>query len=260
MNGPSSAAIAMHSGKFTTLILGLLAIALTTASGQMFLRLDGITGAATDTNHVGWIEIQSGAPANLRRLINTNAQLAELCFTKLVDTASPRLALRCASGVAITNGTLDFTVSGASLARYYRLNLTNIYVTAVSQASGGLAPSEEVCLLPQVYSWNYVQYRANGLPASYNYARWSLANTNLNGSGTNPPAFAGLGIRNTTGVQLRWDATAGQLYRIYAVPALGQTFVPIAQFTATSTGATNYNLTTTAPAMFYTVEAVPPGY
>lgn len=237
-----------------------------------FLQLDGITGSVEETNHIGWMAINSiqqgvgrsiSSPTGSGSGRDTSApSFSEFVVTKLLDSASPQLALHAAGGGgdAFNSGTLDFVRVDSSLARYIRLNLTNILVSSYSLAGVGDVPSESISLAPLIVSWNYTLYRTtNGLTKTYAFNAWDLSK-NTGAIGTNSPVFVSTGIRKTTGIELRWAATTGRLYRIFAVPALTQPFLPVAQLTATVTGVTNYNFTPAAPAMFYTVEEVPGGY
>lgn len=250
----------------------LLAVTSQPASAQIFLQLDGMTGSVEDTNHLGWMAINSiqqgvgrsiSTPTGSGSRRDTSApSFSEFVVSKLLDSASPQLALHAAGGGGnvINSGTLDMVRVDSSLTRYVRLNLTNILISSYSLAGGGDVPSESISLAPLIVSWNYTLYRTTtGLPKTYAFNGWDLSQ-NTGATGTNSPVFVGTGIRKTNGVELRWAATAGRLYRIFAVPALTQPFLPVAQLTATTTGNTNYNFTPAAPAMFYTVEEVPAGY
>jgi len=252
--------------------LGLLAVTFQPASAQIFLRLDGITGSVEETNHIGWMAIDSIQQGVGRSISSPTVpgsgrdasapSFSEFVVTKQLDSASPQLAFHAAGGGgdAFNSGTLDFVRVDSSLARYIRLNLTNILVSSYSLVGGGDIPSESISLAPLIVSWNYTLYRGTtGLTKTYAFNGWDLSK-NTGAIGTNSPVFVSTGIRKTNGIELRWTATTGRLYRIFAVPALTQPFVPVAQITATVTGVTNYNFTPTAPAMFYTVEEVPGGY
>jgi type VI protein secretion system component Hcp len=234
-------------------------------AAQSFLQLQGITGSSTDTNHVGWMELErvtlAGVSENLAGVNRTPAvsTFGDLCFAKPLDSASPALALNCAERSLISSGTVDIMQPAALEARYFRLNFTNIFITSVGQTGSG-AVDENVCLSPQIISWNYTHYRTNsGLADAYISGQWDAFN-NRGVKDSTPAAFTAAGIRNSAGVQLNWNAAAGQLYRIYSVTALNQPFVPVALVTAPATGSFSYTFVPVAPAMFYTVEAVPAGF
>jgi type VI protein secretion system component Hcp len=249
----------MKSRRFIALCSILLAAQTCPVGAQIYLRLQGITGVSADTNHLGWMDVQSGTVAALA-FTTGHPNFGDLCYSKLVDSASPALAFNCAKGNLIANGTVDFTDVTPSQARYLRLNLTNIFLTAVHQSGDGQKVEESLCLSPQIYSWNYTQFRStNGLPAGRLFSQWDML-ANNGALGTTTPALITTGIRNSNGVELDWTAKAGQAYGIFAVPALNQPFQLVAQFTATNDGNTNYTFVPVSSAMFYTVLEIPNGY
>jgi type VI protein secretion system component Hcp len=229
------------------------------APAEIYLRLSGLTGSSIHTNYSGWIDLQSASVANLLR-VHPNTAAGDFCLTKAVDSTSPRLTDLCIARTPISNATVDFIEAGTAAVRYLRLNLTNILLTGVSQSIQGNTPSESICLSPEIWSWNYTQYQTNtALPATYIFTSWNSTNRTAT-HGTNYPFSVITGIRKTNRVTLSWTATTGRAYRIFAAPALNQPFIPLGQLTASSTGPTNYNFVPTTPAMFYTVEEIPPGY
>jgi type VI secretion system secreted protein Hcp len=241
------------------------------ASAQIFLRLDGVTGSATETNHIGWMTLDSLQQGVARGISSASGggnrqasdpSFSEFTVSKQMDSGSPQLALLAAGGGGniINSGTIDLVQLASGQARYIRINLTNILISSYSQSSGGGVPSESVSLAPLMISWNYTFYgKTSGLPVAYDFYNWNLA-TSMGNSGTNPPAFVSTGIRSAGGVQLGWIAIAGHHYRIFAVSDLSKPFVAIAEFTAPTSGITNYTFAPVAPAMFYTVQEVPDGY
>ncbi|MBI3897376.1 MAG: type VI secretion system tube protein Hcp [Gammaproteobacteria bacterium] len=88
---------------------------------SIFLRIDGITGEASDKNHKGWIDIVDfkwGTRRGITSATSTrgdresgNAAITDLEFTKLMDIASPKLFLEacCGTGKDIT---LELTKTG----------------------------------------------------------------------------------------------------------------------------------------------------
>jgi type VI secretion system secreted protein Hcp len=228
-----------------------------------FLRLEGVTGESTDTNHAGWMNIISGATSHLTKTNQTTALLnGPLCFEKLLDTASPILELRCAKKTAISYGTIDLTRTNTSLAQFLRLNLTNVVVSSVSDsgnAAGEERPFESICLSAQVMSWNYAQFNpANGLPRSYISSLWNFQSHTGSG-GTNNPLFVVSGIRRTSGVELTWPAIAGKTYRIYGASQLNGIFTPLAEISAPvgGPGTMTNSQPSNNPSMFFIAEQAP---
>src|SRR5215471_9519822 len=77
-------------------------------SAGAFLSLPGIPGDSTDANHPNWINVQQFQFGVSRGLQANAPLLSDLSVLKSVDRASPRLALQCALGTALTNATLQF--------------------------------------------------------------------------------------------------------------------------------------------------------
>lgn len=249
------------------LVLCLPGAALGSENWSGFLRLAGITGESQDTNHAGWMDVSTVGAGNI-----TNSNPASLpgvpggpgqgaiCFLKTVDKASPALKLDCAQGTLIPSGKLDLTGNGTSLIQFFHLDLTNVYISSISQAAAAGSedrPQEEVCLLAQIVSWNYTQFSsARGLPGNYTGSFWDFQN-NSGAGGTNNPVFMATGIRQTGGIELSWQATAGKRYCIYAVTRLDAPFSPLAVVTATITGPMNNTQPLVGNAMFFIVEELP---
>jgi len=216
---------------------------------------------------VGWLDVQTVETASLSNTSFTNLPLAgALCFQRNLDKASPGLLLDNAKGTVIASGTLDLTVTNFSQWEFFRLNLTNVIVTSVTHVGSvgsDARPLEEVCLTPQILSWNYVQNSPrSGLPVNYQSSNWNLGVNTGSSNGIVPvPEFMSWGaVRQPGGVELNWTAAAGMSYRIYAVPDFNQPFVPVMQMTASNTGPTNFMVTPTGAAMFFVVEQIPPGF
>ena len=235
-------------------------------SGQIFLRLDGVSGSVTATNHLGWMAITSlqqgisrkiGSPGGSTNRPVAAPSFSDFTVTKPQDSGSPQLALLAAGGGSniINSGTMELVQLGSGQAVYLRINLTNILISSYSLSGSGDVPSESLSLAPLIISWNYTSFNStNGLPDGYQTNYWNLA-----ASGTNSPVFTSIGRRDAGGVQLTWTAIAGHHYRIFAVADLTKPFLPVADLTASSDGVTNYAMTPTAPAMFYMVQEVPGG-
>jgi type VI secretion system secreted protein Hcp len=226
---------------------------------QGFLRLDTITGGSTDTNHAGWMDVQAFSTGVSKA--GVKALSGGLNFQKLLDTASPALALACGRGTNITSGRVDLAETSATLGVVFRLNLTNVVVTSVQiGGDSSSTPTESLSLQAQVISWNYTQFNpANGVALTNTRSIWDFTN-NIGTYTASAPAFVSTGIRKTSGVELAWNASAGVQYRIYSVADLTQPFLPITQVTASSNGPASYIITPMAPAMFYIVEQLPAGY
>jgi len=225
----------------------------------VFLELDGIVGSSSESNHFGWIEVDSIAQGVSR--VTDSVCFDEFAFSKAMDEASPQLALHVANGAVIPLGRLDLVRVDSGLVRFLRVQLSDILVTSYSVSGGnGHAPEEKFSIRPSVVSWKQTSYdKGTGLPRQYTFHDWNVQ-LNSATAGTFEPAFVFSGITKGDGIELSWTAEAGRRYRVFAVSSLTAPFIPLAEVTAVESGMFSYGLTSTSTAMFYTVETVSDGF
>ena len=246
------------------LLLALLPVT-ARADWEGFLRLDNVTTNAAGDNYSGWIPVLQVTSSGLQRfLTNGSPALQSYSLTKLTDPYSPALALMAATAVSNTGplaATLDLVDTNLG-SIYFRLNLSNVVVEKFSQSASTADNSmlDQVMLEAGFVSWSSQVFSpADGLPlrsvqSTYSYKTYIGTRT------TSAARFMASGIMTTGGASLSWTATAGAKYQIYAATSLTQPFASVAQVTAPSTGPFNYPVTLNLPAMFFVVQALPPGY
>lgn len=141
-----------------TLALAAPAVALTTtrADAGIFMKADNLLGESRTTTHKDWIEVISMAygvknTASLGAggtggIYPGKSEGGELSITKLLDSSSPALFLKCAKGEPILELKLEFEqVTSTMPAVYYRVTLTNVLVTKMEpDARDNNRPSETV--------------------------------------------------------------------------------------------------------------------
>jgi type VI secretion system secreted protein Hcp len=115
----------------------------TAPSVQFFLDLAGIPGDSTDAQFPHTFEIFDwtyGATTSVGPTRTGGArgkvQPHDLTFTKLVDKASPKLFLACATGKHISSATLVARKQGADQA-YLKIVLKDVYVSGYHTAPNG---------------------------------------------------------------------------------------------------------------------------
>ena len=112
---------------------------------DMYLKLDGITGGATDSAHSKECEIDAfhfgiqqmttlgsastGGGGGKSKAIN-------MFFKKKLDVASPKLMQYCASGQVITTATFTGRKAGQKQQDFYTITLTNVLVASYSNSVG----------------------------------------------------------------------------------------------------------------------------
>jgi type VI secretion system secreted protein Hcp len=135
------------------------------AAVDYFLKIDGITGESTDSDHKGWIELESfnwGASNPTTIGIATGGAgagkvtFSSLSVQKVVDKSSVDLIAACASGQHIKGAVLEVVTHAIKFDRkaggeqeqvLLRLTLTEVLVPAVQEAGLKLnLPTESLSL------------------------------------------------------------------------------------------------------------------
>ena len=112
------------------------------AIADMFLKVAGVTGEAQDSDHKGEIEVVSWswglqAPAALGGPTSTTgrAALQELVITKRVDKSTPTLMQFVRNHKVLPTALLTVRKAGATPLEYFRIELSNVRITALSTHS-----------------------------------------------------------------------------------------------------------------------------
>lgn len=106
-------------------------------SKDLFLKIDGITGESQDSNHKGWIAIESftwGAsqPGNMSVGGGGGAgkvQYRDLSVQALMDKATPAIMRYVSNGKHINKVELSVCKAGGSQIEYCRITLEDVLIT-----------------------------------------------------------------------------------------------------------------------------------
>lgn len=106
-------------------------------STDLFLKIDGITGESQDSNHKGWIAIESftwGAsqPGNMSVGGGGGAgkvQYRDLSVQALMDKATPAIMRYVSNGKHINKVELSVCKAGGSQIEYCRITLEDVLIT-----------------------------------------------------------------------------------------------------------------------------------
>ncbi len=109
-----------------------------------FLKLDGIPGESQDSKHKGEIEIQSfgwgesqaGTASHGGGMGAGKVQMQDFNFAMVVNKASPKLMVACASGEHIKNAILICRKAGKEQQEYLKITFTDLLVS--SYQTGGV--------------------------------------------------------------------------------------------------------------------------
>ena len=161
---------------------------------DFFLKLGDIKGESTDAKHKGEIDIESwsfgasqpGASAVSGRGAGVGkVQFGDFAFTKIVDAASPKLLLGCASGQHFPEVTFTARRAGGTQAQYLQIKMTDVLISAFethSHGEGGASDTQLKSTLPiDSVTLNYakieVNYKAqnqDGTEGANTQAGWDL--------------------------------------------------------------------------------------
>lgn len=138
-----------------------------------FVQISGIEGESTDEKHPGWIEVIAFNTKTRQRTSSTassagggsseRADFSALTFSKLVDKASPKLALACAAGTHIDTIVLEICRAGGEKLKFIEYKLSNCLIKrVVTAAEPGEFPAEMVSVDFGKIQWSYTQQRRSG--------------------------------------------------------------------------------------------------
>ncbi|RYD23297.1 MAG: type VI secretion system tube protein Hcp [Verrucomicrobiaceae bacterium] len=158
------------------------------ANGDMFLKVEGVTGESLDKNHAGWIEVSAmdfkienavTLGAGSGTITASKSKGSALTITKLLDRSSPVLFLGCASGTVYPTVTLDVTrLNGSGTpVTYYKITLSNVIVSNLGTSSLGERPAETVALSYEKIVTDYFMADSKGgVPSTpTTTATWNFA-------------------------------------------------------------------------------------
>ena len=126
------------------------------AAADFFLKLDGVKGESTDATHAGEIDIESFSwgETNTTSIGSATSgagsgkvKFDSLVFTSRVSSASPQLALMCASGQHSATAVLTVRKAGGNQEEYYKVTFKTVFLTqyrSVGAESTDVIPRDEI--------------------------------------------------------------------------------------------------------------------
>jgi len=156
-------------------------------ASDTYLKIDGIDGESTDADHKKWMEVESfswGVHQSASTRVSTagggtsaRADFSDLSVVKMMDSASPLIALACASGKHIKEIVLELCRAGGDKrVKYMEYKLEEVIISSVSVGGGGGSlPVETITFNYGKISWTYTkQERAGGGGGGQVPAGWNL--------------------------------------------------------------------------------------
>ncbi|HEY7316059.1 MAG TPA: type VI secretion system tube protein Hcp [Candidatus Binatia bacterium] len=124
---------------------------------DMFLKIDGIPGESTDTNHrdeidvlsYSWGESQPATTGSAGGPAAGRVTMQDFHFTMKINKASPKLFLACASGTHMRSAILTVRRSGGNPVEFLKWTLTDVTVASyqtTTSAAAGESPLDQFSL------------------------------------------------------------------------------------------------------------------
>jgi type VI secretion system secreted protein Hcp len=151
-----------------------------------FIHIDGIEGESSDDRHAGWIEVQNFNLSVGQRVSRTassaggagaeRADFSEFTLAKLLDLATPQLALACAAGTHIDKIVVEICRAGKDKVKLMEYRFSNCLISAFATSSAdGEFPVDDVAVNYGRIEWCYTRKSRAGGGAMGNIAAgWNL--------------------------------------------------------------------------------------
>ena len=157
-------------------------------ASTLFLKIDGIKGESTDSNHKDEFELLSfshgvsqpaqAAASTAGGATTGRCNHTDMSVTKMLDVGSPVLNQNCCTGKHINQITLTVRrADGDKSIPYMVYKLTDVVVSSVSIGGGAdSVPVETVTFNYAKIEWEYTkQTRAGGGAGGKTNGKWDLA-------------------------------------------------------------------------------------
>ena len=151
---------------------GFVALTATATGRDMYVKVDGIEGESTDTNHPIWIDVlgfsHGVVQTNLVIGVQSRGIFEPFAFKHLVDKATPKLQQACAKGSTITQVQLEVCrMVQNKQTVVYKVILDNVKpigstVSTEELGDGSFRNVEEVRMLAGKQTWKVVTVKSDG--------------------------------------------------------------------------------------------------
>ncbi len=152
-------------------------------AGNLFLQIDGVGGECVESNHVGWIDVESyqeGLHSSSSAGFGGGAGLGSVSYSDMVvscqlEKAIPTLMAGCAGNKHYGKAILHATkMEGNKSWNYLEITLTDVVVTAVSfSGSPNAMPHVSVSLAFSKIKTEYFQQTKEGTKGASTVAEWN---------------------------------------------------------------------------------------
>lgn len=146
------------------------------ANFECYLKMSGVQGEATAEGHSNEVSVLSFA-FELTHPVGGAAQRSELVLTKLLDKASPTLALKCADGSAFPDATITCRSNDSTRPIFYRVLLYDVTISRVAVDANAITqnrPSESVSVRFNRIRWEYYPILPDGTQGPLEREGWDF--------------------------------------------------------------------------------------
>ena len=155
-------------------------------ASDIYCKIDGVPGEATDSEHSEWIEVlsfnhgitQPASPTAVSAGGGTSARCdhQDFSITKHVDKASPKLYELCSSGKHLPTVTIEMLrAAGDKRVKYMEVKMEEVVVSHVAPSGGQEFPTESIAFNYGKIKWTYTQQkRKDGSGSGQTTGGWSL--------------------------------------------------------------------------------------
>jgi type VI secretion system secreted protein Hcp len=153
-------------------------------AGDIFLKIDGIKGEATDVNHQNEIEVVSWNWAVSEVFISSGGggivggkpNVGDFAITKQLDKASPDILRACLTAKQIKEVVLTQRRAGAGKANFLTITLKDVLISSLNdiEAAAAPRPTESVVFAFGKVIYEYVPQKPNGQPDTPLTLRWDV--------------------------------------------------------------------------------------
>ena len=153
-------------------------------ANDIFLKVDGIKGEATDVNHSNEIEVLSWSWGVSESFISSGSsgvvggipRIANFVASKQIDKASPNLLRACLKVKHIKDVVLTQRRPGAGKVNFVTITLLDVLVSSLNDVEAGAAatPTETVAFNFARVIYEYVPKKPNGQPDVPVTLRWDV--------------------------------------------------------------------------------------
>ncbi len=152
-------------------------------AGDIFLKVDGIKGEATDVNHQHEIEIASWSWGISEAFISSGGtgivggkpKVSDFLVSKRVDSASPNLLKACLTVKHISEVVLTQRRNGAGKLNFLTIALQDVLISSLNDAGDGAPfPTENVAFVFTKVIYEYVPLKPNGTPDTPIVLKWDV--------------------------------------------------------------------------------------